>query len=201
MACPNCRNSCVWNTGRNSLSGCFLGCGVVLASHSSRARCSGVISLLFDTVMQRIQTPIAPIVHPKLNTGKEPFKCGIQIAKSELRLERRTTQPVAPAAFGMRKPRQDEQNLQDSDRGGIIPTILSSCLTSRLHCTPSTCGIWQGTPLRARRSLRSDLRRAEDCPPYPNQSLSRQITDTDIGSDHGPVWPRYYCSAVGAASM
>jgi hypothetical protein len=23
-----------------------------------------------------IQTPIAPIVHPKMNTGKEPFKCG-----------------------------------------------------------------------------------------------------------------------------
>jgi hypothetical protein len=35
-----------------------------------------VIALLRDW-----QTPIAAIVHPKLNTGKEPFKCGMASAR------------------------------------------------------------------------------------------------------------------------
>jgi hypothetical protein len=32
-----------------------------------------------------IQTPNAPIVHPKLNTGKEPFKCGMESAECGVR--------------------------------------------------------------------------------------------------------------------
>jgi hypothetical protein len=31
------------------------------------------------------QTPIAPIVHPKMNTGKEPFKCGMESAECGVR--------------------------------------------------------------------------------------------------------------------
>ena len=32
-----------------------------------------------------IQTPIAPIVHPKMNTGKELFKCGMESAECGVR--------------------------------------------------------------------------------------------------------------------
>jgi predicted small lipoprotein YifL len=33
----------------------------------------------------KIQTPIAPIVHPKMNSGKEPFKCGMESAECGVR--------------------------------------------------------------------------------------------------------------------
>ena len=31
------------------------------------------------------QTPNAPIVHPKMNSGKEPFKCGMESAECGVR--------------------------------------------------------------------------------------------------------------------
>jgi hypothetical protein len=34
-----------------------------------------------DSEQPGIQTPLAPIVHPKLNTGKELFKCGMGSAE------------------------------------------------------------------------------------------------------------------------
>jgi hypothetical protein len=35
-------------------------------------------------VMPSHSTPIAPIVHPKMNSGKEPFKCGMGSAEREV---------------------------------------------------------------------------------------------------------------------
>jgi hypothetical protein len=32
-----------------------------------------------------IQTPIVPIVHSKMNIGKEPFKCGMESAECGVR--------------------------------------------------------------------------------------------------------------------
>jgi len=45
-----------------------------------------------------IQTPIAPIVHSKMNTGKEPFKCGMESAECGVRpnLISVIAQPRAP---------------------------------------------------------------------------------------------------------
>jgi hypothetical protein len=70
----------------------------------------------------KIQTPIAPIVHPKMNTGKEFRPPSADFGARQ----------VTHAEFGMQiflKFRQDEQDLQDSGR--IILTILPSCLKSR----------------------------------------------------------------------
>jgi hypothetical protein len=36
-------------------------------------------------VMPSHSMPIAPIVHPKMKTGKEPFKCGMEIAECGVR--------------------------------------------------------------------------------------------------------------------
>ena len=69
-----------------------------------------------------IQTTFAPIVHPKMKSGKEPFKCGMESAecgvrdKSDFRHRQAScaeparpvrfhvisARQVAPAAFGMR---------------------------------------------------------------------------------------------------
>ena len=43
------------------------------------------IDELPEVYHRRIQTPITPIVHPKMNSGKEPFKCGMDSAECGVR--------------------------------------------------------------------------------------------------------------------
>jgi len=90
------------------------------AARSADLECADTSALWSDAtcrveesdVMPSHSTPNAPIVHPKMNSGKEPFKCGMGSAECgvrpnfDFRLRQAScaepARPVAPAEFGMR---------------------------------------------------------------------------------------------------
>jgi len=63
------------------------------AARSADLECADMSALWSDAtcrveesdVMPSHSMPIAPIVHPKMKTGKEPFKCGMEIAECGVR--------------------------------------------------------------------------------------------------------------------
>jgi hypothetical protein len=57
---------------------CVVNCGMILIVFQSDLQFLPSSKRDRQHQWLKIQTPIAPIVHPKLNTGKEPFKCGMR---------------------------------------------------------------------------------------------------------------------------
>jgi len=91
-----------------------------------------------------IQTPIATIVHPKMNTGKEPFKCGMESAKCGVRPNLISVIAKLPAPS-----RRDPLPLRHSECGvrsvhRLTATALFPILCGHLYLTIKNLLIWLG---------------------------------------------------------